>query len=124
MSGSDEAAYVSLVDALNAIAAEPAAQARLLPALTRVASEMRRGADVDVLDVQQLAREGVLPAEVPFLVTRIEEVLDQLVSDPSGVAFTEHALLTDERWRFARTLAREALEQLGERARRSRVLPG
>lgn len=63
------------------------------------------------------------PAEIGFLIARIEEVLDELVADQSGLAFTEHALRSDPRWRLARTLAREALEQLGERAPRSRILP-
>lgn len=122
MSTPDHDRYASLVQALTAIASEPAEQARLLPALTRIASETRAGTKVELLDVQ-LSREGVLPAETGFLIARIEEVLDALVADPTGLAFTEHALRSDPRWRLARTLAREALEQLGERARRSRILP-
>ena len=118
----DEDRYASLVQALAAIASEPAEQARLLPALTRIASETRGGTKVELLDVQ-LAREGVLAAETGFLIARIEEVLDELVGDQTGMAFTEHALRSDARWRLARTLAREALEQLGERAQRSRILP-
>jgi hypothetical protein len=120
---SDSDGYASLVEALAAIAAEPTEQARLLSLLTRVASELRRGAAVELLDVEQLARDGVVPGETGFLITRIEEVLDELVADPAGIAFTEHALRNDPRWKLARTLAREALEQLGERAPRSRILP-
>jgi hypothetical protein len=115
--------YANMIEALAAIAAEPAEQARLLASLTRVARELRRGAAVELLDVEQLAREGVVPAETAFLITRIEEVLDELVADQTGIAFTEHALHSDLRWKLARTLAREALEQLGERAPRSRILP-
>lgn len=118
----DEDRYASVVQALTAIASEPAEQARLLPALTRIASETRAGSNVELLDVQ-LAREGVLPAETGFLIARIEEVLDELIADQTGLAFTEHALRSDPRWRLARTLAREALVQLGERAHRSRILP-
>ena len=118
----DEDRYASLVQALAAIASEPAEQARLLPALTRIASETRAGTKVELVDVQ-VVREGVLAAETGFLIARIEEVLDELVADQSGIAFTEHALRSDARWRLARTLAREALEQLGERAQRSRILP-
>ena len=76
-----------------------------------------------MLDMQQLARAGVLGAETGFLIARIDEVLDELVGDQSGIAFTEHALRNDARWRLARTLVREALEQLGERVQRSRTLP-
>lgn len=122
MATADDDRYTSLVHALAVIASEAKEQARLLPALTRAASETRGGTKVELIDVQ-LAREGVLPAETGFLIARIEEVLDELVGDPSGVAFTEHALHSDPRWRLARTLAREALEQLGERSRRSRIVP-
>jgi hypothetical protein len=115
--------YASLIEALAAIAAEPAEQARLLSLLTRVASELRRGAAFEMLDVEQLAREGLVPGETGFLITRIEEVLGDLVADQTGTAFTEHALHSDLRWKLARTLARQALEQLGERARRSHILP-
>lgn len=118
-----DARYAGLIEALAAIAAEPAEQARHLALLARVASELRRGASVERLDVQQLAREGAVPAETGFLIARIEEVLEELVADPSAVTFTEHALRTDSRWKLARTLAREALEQLGERTPRSRILP-
>jgi hypothetical protein len=123
MTTPDEDRYASLVQALALIASEPAEQARLLPALTRIASETRRGTKVELLDVQ-LARAGVLPAETGFLIARIDESLDELIADQSGIAFTEHALHSDPRWRLARTLAREALEQLGERTPRSRILPG
>jgi len=43
MPTADEERYASLVQALAAIASEPAEQARLLPTLTRIASETRRG---------------------------------------------------------------------------------
>lgn len=122
MTTPDEDRYASLVHALAVIASEPAEQARLLPQLTRIASETRAGMKAELLDVQ-LDREGVLPAETGFLIARIEESLDELVADQTGIAFTEHALRSDPRWRLARTLAREALEQLGERAQRSRILP-
>jgi len=113
--------YTSLVQALAAIASDATEQARLLLTLTRIASESRARTKVELLDVG-LAREGLLRAETSFLIARIDEVLDELVTDPTGKAFTEHALRTDPRWRLARTLAREALEQLGERPARSRIL--
>ncbi len=119
MLASNEDRYASLVDALAAVAAEPAEQIRLLPSLMRIASEIRQGTKVELLDVQ-LVQENVLPAEVSFLIARIEELFDELVSDDSGLAFTEHALRNDSRWKLARALAREALEQLGERAKSPR----
>jgi len=101
MATTDEDRYASLVQALTVIASEAAEQARLLPALTRIAAETREGTQVELLDVQ-LAREGVLPAETGFLIARIEEVLDELVGDQTGIAFTEHALRSDPRWKLAR----------------------
>lgn len=121
----DEDRYAILVQALAAIASEPTEQARLLPQLTRIASEARTGTKVELLDVQ-LTREGVLPPETGFLIARIDEVLDELVGDATGAAFTEHALRSDARWKLARALAGEALAQLGERTPRpprSRIIP-
>ncbi|MDD9937186.1 MAG: hypothetical protein OXT09_26490 [Myxococcales bacterium] len=115
---SDDRRFGNLIDALRAVAADPETQEAALPELRAVAEQIRRGAPQgELLDVT-LAREGVLPAEVGFLIQRIDELFDQLVALEPERAFSRDGLRELEAWKLMRGLAREALQQLGLTPRR------
>ncbi|MGD8861016.1 MAG: hypothetical protein PVI30_13495 [Myxococcales bacterium] len=110
---SDDPRWGSLIDALRLMASPPARQAAMLTELSEIAGQIRRGeAPVELIDVT-LTREGVLPAEVGFLIQRIDEIFDGLAFEDPAQAFTEAALAERSEWRLMRGLARGALEQLG-----------
>jgi hypothetical protein len=109
----DDPRWGRLVDALRLMAAPPARQAAMLPELSEIADQIRRGEpQVELIDVT-LSREGVLPAEVGFLIQRIDEVFDGLVGEDPARVFTRSALAERAEWKLMRALAGEALQQLG-----------
>ncbi len=107
--------FGALVAALRVVAADVSDQERALDALREVGDAMRRGEPMAGFGAEVAALE--LPASVEGLVAAIDLAFDELLADRGGAALSRDALAHDLRWARMRSLAREALDELGLAAR-------
>jgi hypothetical protein len=107
----EDARFGALVAALEVVAADPHEQAPALPALRSVAEAIRRGDPISALG-REIGDSTELPEPVAERIARIDEAFDRLVARADD-AFETPALFNDPLFLHMRTLAREALEELG-----------
>jgi hypothetical protein len=108
----EDSRLADLIEALRVAAADAEQQAAALGAFRQIASDIRSGQVVTLLD-EQLRRERVLPEAVAERIRRIDELFDAIVEQDDARLFSPQALEGSPLWSELRTAARQALELLG-----------
>jgi hypothetical protein len=103
--------FGALVSALRVVAAEADAQGPALDALRDIADGMTRGEPVSPFGVEVAELE--LPPAVQGIIEAIDLAFDDLLAEVGASALASDTLETDARWARMRSLAREALDELG-----------